>query len=47
VIALQRNDQNYFEFSTDILPPRLTSESPQLFSSHRVIAKSLQNRCSG
>jgi capsular polysaccharide biosynthesis protein len=40
VIALQRNDQNYFEFRTDILPSRLTWESPQFFSSHRVIAKS-------
>lgn len=39
VLALQRNDQNYGHFLTEILPSILAWESPQLFQSHLVITK--------
>jgi hypothetical protein len=40
VIAMQRNDQNYCHFVTEVLPSIVAWESPALFQSHLVIAKS-------
>lgn len=39
VLALQRNDQNYGHFLTEVLPSIIAWESPLLLQSHLVVAK--------